>query len=468
MSYILHKPVSVETTERLAPTLLLGGAAFVLSSIVGLLLGIYAAVRQNAWQDKLITIVVLLGISTPSFWLGMLLILWFGVRPRLAAGRRHDRDVRRRRSARSRPPPDPAGPALAAVPGAVLVRLTRTTMLEVLRQDYVRTARAKGLSERRVILRHAFANALVNVIPILGIEAGYVLGGAVYIESVFQWPGIGRMLVSAISTRDILLVQGGVLLDRGHLCRHQPADRPYAGPARSPDSRRMTIAPSATPGFAARAGQERTPRRLRAAQRQPDGAGRRAADPGHRHPGAAGADPAARRRRMSPMSLHRTVRPFSPGHHRSAPTRSAAIILSRLDLGHAAQPRGRACSRRLSRQLIGSTIGLLAAYSRRADRHVADARHRHADGLPLSAARARHRRGARPRPNQCDDRDHRRQRAVLRARRCAAARCQSCAAGLHGRGAPVRPFGPRASSFPNCCPMSCRHRHRPLDRRSAG
>ena len=102
--------------------------------------------------------------------------------------------------------------ALAAVAGAVLVRLTRGNMLEVLRQDYIRTARAKGLSERTVIYKHAFRNAIVNVIPIIGIEAGFVLGGAVYIESVFQWPGIGRMLVQAISTRDILLVQGGVLV----------------------------------------------------------------------------------------------------------------------------------------------------------------------------------------------------------------------------------------------------------------
>ena len=102
--------------------------------------------------------------------------------------------------------------ALSEVPAAVLVRLTRTAMLEVMRQDYVRTARAKGLREGRVILRHAFLNALVNVVPIIGIEAGYVLDGAVYIESVFQWPGIGRMLVNAISTRDIILVQGGVLI----------------------------------------------------------------------------------------------------------------------------------------------------------------------------------------------------------------------------------------------------------------
>ena len=101
---------------------------------------------------------------------------------------------------------------LAAVATAVFVRLTRTSMLESLRQDYIRTARAKGLTERSVISRHAFRNALVSVVPVIGLEAGFVLGGAVYIENVFQWPGIGRMLVNAISTRDILLVEGGVLV----------------------------------------------------------------------------------------------------------------------------------------------------------------------------------------------------------------------------------------------------------------
>ncbi len=85
-------------------------------------------------------------------------------------------------------------------------------MLEVLRQDYIRTARAKGVHERRVILGHAFKAALVSVIPVIGIQAGFVIGGAVYVETVFQWPGIGRMLVTAITTRDILLVQGGVLV----------------------------------------------------------------------------------------------------------------------------------------------------------------------------------------------------------------------------------------------------------------
>ena len=211
-SYILHRPVADELMDRLPPTLLLAGAALVLCSIAGILLGIVAAVRQNGWEDRVITVAVLLGVSTPSFWLGMLLILWFAVDLAwLPAGGMQEMF-------------GPGGAteiaqhlilpslALAAVPAAVLVRLTRTAMLEVMRQDYVRTARAKGVREGRVILRHAFLNALVNVIPIIGIEAGYVLGGAVYIESVFQWPGVGQMLVNAISTRDIILVQGGVLV----------------------------------------------------------------------------------------------------------------------------------------------------------------------------------------------------------------------------------------------------------------
>jgi len=183
-----------------------------LSSVVGLLLGILAAIKQNGWQDKLITVAVLVGISTPSFWLGILLIFWFAVRLSLLPvggmvemfGGGGVIDIARHLVLPS--------VALAAVACAVLVRLTRGSMLEVMRQDYVRTARAKGLGEGSVIFKHAFRNALVNVVPIIGLEAGFVLGGAVYIETVLQWPGIGRMLVSAISTRDILLVQGGVLI----------------------------------------------------------------------------------------------------------------------------------------------------------------------------------------------------------------------------------------------------------------
>jgi peptide/nickel transport system permease protein len=101
---------------------------------------------------------------------------------------------------------------LSIVAAGVIARLTRSAMLEVLRQDFIRTARAKGVSEQKVLFGHAFKAALVSIIPVIGIQAGFVLGSAVYIETVFQWPGVGRMLVQAISTRDILLVQGGVIV----------------------------------------------------------------------------------------------------------------------------------------------------------------------------------------------------------------------------------------------------------------
>ncbi len=211
-SYTLNRPVIDEVLERFGATLVLAGAAMLLCSLFGLLAGIVSAVRQFGWADRIITLFVLIGLSMPSFWLGLLLILGFAVQWKLlpASGMfaiYGGGDL-----------PDllthlilPAA-TLAVVATGVIARLTRAAMLEVLRQDYIRTARAKGLGERRVIYRHAFKVALVSVIPVLGIQAGFVLGGAVYIETVFQWPGIGRMLVKAISTRDLLLVQGGVLV----------------------------------------------------------------------------------------------------------------------------------------------------------------------------------------------------------------------------------------------------------------
>jgi len=211
-SYSLNRPVAAEVMERFVPTMILAGAALFLCSLFGLLAGVVAAVRQYGAADKLITLVVLIGISTPSFFLGIMLILWFsvglgwfptgGMYSLFGGGDIWDLLWHLTLPAI----------ALAVVATGVVARLTRSNMLEVLRQDYVRTARAKGIREPRVIVKHAFKNALVNIIPIIGIQAGFVLGGAVYIEAVFQWPGIGRMLVNAISTRDILLVQGGVLV----------------------------------------------------------------------------------------------------------------------------------------------------------------------------------------------------------------------------------------------------------------
>ncbi|GHD42856.1 peptide ABC transporter permease [Thalassobaculum fulvum] len=211
-SYALNRPVADEVFERFGATLVLAGSALLLCAVLGLIAGIAAAVRQFGWTDRVVTFLVLVGISTPSFWLGLLLIMLFAVQLRWlpASGMfaiYGGGDL-----------PDLlahlAMPAvtLAVVATAVIARLTRAAMLEVLRQDYIRTARAKGLSERRVVYWHAFKAALVAVIPVIGIQAGFVLGGAVYIETVFQWPGIGRMLVNAIATRDLLLVQGGVLV----------------------------------------------------------------------------------------------------------------------------------------------------------------------------------------------------------------------------------------------------------------
>ena len=187
-------------------------AAFALCSIWGVLAGVVCAVRQNSWVDRIVTLLVLIGISIPSFWLGLLLILLFAVRLQwLPAsgmfaiyGGGDLLDLARHLVL-------PAT-TLSVVATGVIARLTRASMLEVLRQDYIRTARAKGVAEGSVIFRHAFKAALVNITPVLGVQAGFVLGGAVYVETIFQWPGIGRMLVTAISTRDILLVQGGVLV----------------------------------------------------------------------------------------------------------------------------------------------------------------------------------------------------------------------------------------------------------------
>lgn len=210
-SFSLNRPVLDEITERFSATLILAGASFVLCSLLGILAGVISAARQYGLADKLITFTVLIGISIPSFFLGMMMILLFAVNLRWLPvsgmfaiyGGGDLPDLARHLVM-------PAL-ALAAVATGVIARLSRSAMLEVLRQEYIRTARAKGVPERRVIMGHALRAAMVTIIPVLGIQAGFVLSGAVYIEIVFQWPGVGRMLVDAILKRDILLVQGGVV-----------------------------------------------------------------------------------------------------------------------------------------------------------------------------------------------------------------------------------------------------------------
>jgi peptide/nickel transport system permease protein len=211
-SFALNRPVAAEIGDRLGPTLILAGTALVLCAIFGLAAGTAAAVNQYGWTDRILSVVVLIGISTPSFWLGLMAISLFAVKlgwfptgdmySLFGGGGIGDMLWHLVLPATT----------LAIVATGVVARLTRATVLEVLRQDFVRTARAKGVPEHNVIRRHAFRAALPALIPIVGIQAGFVIGGAVYIEEVFQWPGMGRMLVGAISSRDILLVQGGVLV----------------------------------------------------------------------------------------------------------------------------------------------------------------------------------------------------------------------------------------------------------------
>ena len=211
VSFSLNRPVIDEVLDRFGATALLAGTSFVLCSALGIAAGVVSAARQYGWADRGITFVVLLGISVPSFFLGMMMILIFAVDLRwfpvsgmkMAYGGGGFADVARHL----------VMPALAlsVVATGVVARLSRGAMLEVLRQDFIRTARAKGVREGRVIRGHALRAAMVSIIPVLGIQAGFVLSGAVYIEMVFQWPGVGRMLVDAILKRDILLVQGGVV-----------------------------------------------------------------------------------------------------------------------------------------------------------------------------------------------------------------------------------------------------------------
>ena len=210
-SYSLNRPVLDEILDRFGATLILAGTAFVLCAVLGVLAGVISASRQYGWADKAITFAVIIGISIPSFFLGMLMILIFAVRLKWLPvsgmyaiyGGGGLGDLLNHLIM-------PAF-ALAVVATGVVARLSRGAMLEVLRQDYIRTARAKGVPERRVLMGHALRAAMVSIIPVLGLQAGFVLSGAVYIETVFQWPGIGRMLVDAILKRDLLLVQGGVV-----------------------------------------------------------------------------------------------------------------------------------------------------------------------------------------------------------------------------------------------------------------
>ena len=186
---------------RFKNTLILALASITLSTIIGILAGVIASVRQNTAMDYGITTLVLLGISAPSFWFGLLLILVFSVYAGwLPAGGMYGfKSI--------------ILPAVTLSGGAsaMTARMTRSSMLEVLRMDYIRAARAKGQSEIKVVFKHALKNALMPTITIVGIQFGYLMGGSVLVETVFSWPGLGWLTVDAILAKDYPVVQACVL-----------------------------------------------------------------------------------------------------------------------------------------------------------------------------------------------------------------------------------------------------------------
>jgi peptide/nickel transport system permease protein len=207
-----HRPVLTEVIERFQATALLAGASLLISAVVGVAVGVLAAVNRGGRIDRISMLLALLSMSTPSFWLGMVLIIVFALVLGVLPGSgmispRGDGGILDVLAHLILP-----ALTLAAVPTAVISRLTRSSMLEVIGLDYVRTARGKGLSERLLVIRHVMPNALIGVATLVGIEAGYLLAGAVLVETVFAWPGLGSLLVTSILKRDFPLVQGGVML----------------------------------------------------------------------------------------------------------------------------------------------------------------------------------------------------------------------------------------------------------------
>lgn len=201
-SYRSRQPVVDHIAPAFVATLYFTGAAFVLMLLIGIPAGIVSAAKPNGWADRLVMSTVLIGLSAPIFWVGIVLMYVFAFRlgwfP--TGGFFHWTGI--------------VLPAvtLALQYGAIVARVTRTSMLEVLGNDYIRTARAKGASNATILFRHALRNASLPIVTTIGLQVGSMLGGTILIETVFAWPGLGRMLVNAILERDAPIVQSGVML----------------------------------------------------------------------------------------------------------------------------------------------------------------------------------------------------------------------------------------------------------------
>lgn len=209
-SYLLNRSVADAVFERLPVTLSLAGLALVLAVALGMLLGILAAVRHNSWLDQGSMSLALFGLSVPDFWFALVLISVFAVGlgwlPTGGYVPASEDFVGWMRSMTL-----PAI-ALAVTQMGVVARMTRSSMLDVMNQDFIRTARAKGMRSRTIIFKHALLNAMVPIITVIGVMTGVLLGGAVVIETVFSLPGVGRLITGAIQRRDYPIIQGGLLI----------------------------------------------------------------------------------------------------------------------------------------------------------------------------------------------------------------------------------------------------------------
>jgi ABC-type dipeptide/oligopeptide/nickel transport system permease component len=201
-SFLYSQSVVGLVANRLGHTFILAASAFSLALVLSLTLGVLAALYRNSWIDLLVTGFTMIGLAVPAFWLGLMLILIFAVQL-------HMFPVSGSEDAASIILP---ALTLSMQSTARLCRLVRSGMIEVLNADYVRTARAKGLLEGRVIWIHAFRNALLPVVTMAGLELGDLISSAVVIEAIFAWPGIGRLAITAVSSRDFPLLQGTVLV----------------------------------------------------------------------------------------------------------------------------------------------------------------------------------------------------------------------------------------------------------------
>lgn len=222
-SIFQHEPVIKLIRETFPATLELAVVSLIISLVIAVPLGVVSAIKQNTWIDYISMVFAQLGISMPVFWLGVLLILKFsvnlGLLPSFGRGEPISEGIKILLLqgdwtilAESLKHIIMPAASLGVMGSALISRMIRSTMLEVLDMDYIRTARAKGTAEFKVIMQHAFRNAALPVITIVGLQFGNLLGGAIVTESVFAWPGVGRLIVTAISQRDFPVVQGTVLV----------------------------------------------------------------------------------------------------------------------------------------------------------------------------------------------------------------------------------------------------------------